>query len=266
MTTTLDAAARWGAALAAWAIPEEILKQAPDDPWRLPVALFEPESSHLSPSHRRALEALKRGDAVLDVGAGRCAMSLPLRPPAARIIAVDGSAEMLEKSPADETVLGRWPDVAEEVGAVDVVVCGHVLYNVPDLEPFVAALDRAARRRVVVEITQSHPRNRPLERELWKHFWNLDRPTTPTWQDAVAVMREAGIMPQVEHWESEQRGGFAKLDDLVDWMRRTACLDRSREDEVRAIVLQHAVEREGRWRMSTEPRFLTTLWWDPTPR
>jgi hypothetical protein len=168
---------------------------------------------------------------------------------------------MLESSPADITIPGRWPDVAPQAGHANLVVCGHVLYNVGDLAPFVTALNQAATRRVVVEITRSHPRNRPLERALWRHFWNLDRPQGPAWEDAVAVMREVGIEPKVDLWESEQRGGL-KLEELVSWMRRTVCLDETRDHEVRAVVLEHAVERDGLWRLAPEPRALATLWWD----
>lgn len=269
MSQPPDAATRWKEALASWAIPDRILAQAHEDPWALPVALFEHTQPHtISPSHRRALESLLPGATVLDVGAGRCAMSLPLRPPALRIVAIDSAAAMLENSPADVTVLGRWPDVAPQAGQASVVVCGHVLYNVPDLVPFVTALNDAAERRVVVEITRSHPRNRALERELWRHFWNLERPEVPGFEDAVAVIREAGIVPKVELWESLQRGGFESLEELVSWMRRTVCLSPARDDEVRAIVLEHATEVDGRWRLSPEPRALATLWWDvvsPTP-
>jgi len=262
MSPATDAANRWKAALASWAIPDPILAQATEDPWALPVALFEHQQPDLSPSHRRGLEALAPGGTVLDVGAGRCAMSLPLRPAARRIIAVDGLPAMLENSPADVTILGRWPDVAAQAGPADVVVCGHVVYNVPDLAPFVRALNAAATRRVVIEVTRSHPRNRPLERVLWKHFWNLERPEGPGWEDALAVIREAGIEPTAELWETEQRGGFSSLEELVAWMRRTVCLDPAREDEVRAIVLEYATERDGRWRLSSEARSLATLWWD----
>ena len=257
-----DSSRRWRDALASWAIPERILAQAPEDPWALPVSLFEIEPVDLTPSHHRALDALSDGDEILDVGAGRCAMSLPLRPPARRIIAVDSQPNMLENSPAELTVLGTWPHVASQAGTADVVVCGHVLYNVAALRPFVEALTRAGRKRVVVEITRTHPRDRPLERELWRHFWNLERPTVPSWEDARAVVRDTGVEPRVELWESDQRGGFINRDDMVAWMRRTVCVDASRDVEVRDIVLRHAVERDGRWRLSAEPRRLATLWWD----
>ena len=266
MSPVADAVTRWKDALASWTIPDWILAQAPEDPWALPVALFESRRPDITPSHRRGLEALAAGDTVLDVGAGRCAMSLPLRPPAQRIVAVDSAPVMLENSPADVTILGRWPDVAPQAGRANVVVCGHVLYNVADLRPFVTALNGAATRRVVVEITRSHPRNRPLERALWRHFWDVERPEGPGWEDALAVMRAGGIEPNVELWESRQRGGFPSLAELVSWMRRTVCLDRTREDEVRAIVLQHVTERDGLWRVSSEPRDLATLWWDVSMR
>src|SRR5438067_1792139 len=96
----------------------------------------------------------------------------------------DRLPDMLENSPADVAILGRWPEVAPQAGRASVVVCGHVLYNVADLMPFLSALNDAAERRVVVEITRSHPRNRALERELWRHFWNLERPQGPTLEDA----------------------------------------------------------------------------------
>ena len=264
MSQAPNAAARWKDALASWAIPDSILAQAREDPWALPVALFENKQPDMSPSHRRALQSLVAGGTVLDVGAGRCAMSLPLRPPAQRIVAVDSSPAMLENSPADVTIVGRWPEVASQAGHASVVVCGHVLYNVADLTPFVTALNDAAERRVVVEITRSHPRNRALERALWRHFWNLERPEVPSFEDAVAVMRDASIEPEVELWESHQRGGFESLDELVSWMRQTVCLSPGRDDEVRAIVLQHAREVDGLWRLSPEPRALATLWWDVT--
>ena len=263
----MSAAEHWQRQLAAWAIPEEILAQAPEDPWTLPVELFEADQRPgLTLSHRRALEALRDGDEVLDVGAGRCAMSLPLRPPAARIIAVDESRAMLANSPADVTVLGRWPDVVGEVTPAPVVVCGHVLYNVPDLGPFVSALSASGLRRVVVEITQAHPRTRALETVLWKHFWGITRPTGPTWEDAVSVMRDQGITPSVDLWNSGERWGFRKLEDLVAWMRRTVCLDRSRDQEVDAIVRQYAVQHDGRWQLSGAPRSIATIWWDVESR
>lgn len=167
-----SAVQRWGRQLGEWAIPQEIIDAAPEQPWTFPTDLFAraaaaaaaPDAPRGS-SHHRAREALGAGGGVLDVGVGGGAASLPLAPPATHVTGVDSGAELLgvfDTAATDlgvehTTVLGRWPDVAPEASAADVVVCHHVLYNVADLEPFVAALNDHARRRVVIELTAEHP-------------------------------------------------------------------------------------------------------------
>ena len=201
-----ESARRWREDLDSWAIPPEILAAAPETPWGCPPALFrraaegalEDDGTQTSPSRRRALEAVPDGGSVLDVGAGGGAASLPLCPPAAAVTAVDQSAGMLatfaelaeKRGIGHREVEGLWPDVAGDVAPADVVVCHHVLYNVGDIVPFVAALTAHARRRVVVEITARHPQ--AGLNELWERFHGNVRPTRPTADDAAAVLRDLG--------------------------------------------------------------------------
>src|ERR1019366_2244170 len=82
------AAARWKADLESWAIPDEILRKAPDSPWAYSARLLAKAAAAgvaqtgLSHPGLRPLEALGEGGDVLDVGAGGGAASLPLAPPA----------------------------------------------------------------------------------------------------------------------------------------------------------------------------------------
>jgi SAM-dependent methyltransferase len=257
------AALAWRAALEAWALPAAILAQAPQDPWRLPVEPFlAVAGAPLTISHRRALEALPPGGRVLDVGAGGGAMSRPLADAGAHVVAVDTAEEMLAASGAATTVLGRWPDVAPMAGTADVVVCGHVLYNCPDLPAFVRALSAAALGRVVVEITDLHPRVSEEDQALWRHFWQLDRPRGPGWEDAVAVVRELGIRPAVERWERRRSFHFHSRDDLVAGFRRRLCLPADRDREILEVLGPWLVHEEGRWVITGRARGIVTLWWD----
>lgn len=257
----MSAASRWADALAAWAIPDEILAVAPESPWGFPVTLFADAAvsavaAERTPTHESAVEALPDGGVVLDVGCGAGAASLPLAPPAGRIIGVDSSPEMLKEMRAVargraalDTVAGRWPDVASAVALADVVVCAHVAYNVADLGPFVAALTDHARHRVLMELTAVHPQS--TLSPLWQHFWGIDRPRTPTAADAVAVVTEAvGVNVSSQAWSRAVVD--RDPDEVVPWVRRRLCLPASADGEIAARLGPHP---------HLSPSEVVTLWW-----
>jgi SAM-dependent methyltransferase len=225
----------------------------------------------MTPTTRVALEALPRGGNVVDVGVGGGGTSLSLAGRAGRIVGVDGQPEMLE-SFADNaraagvdavTIEGRWPDVETLVPVADVVVAGHVLYNVPDLEPFVLALDRHARRRVVLEAPDRHPMT--WMNDLWLRFHGLRRPEAPTIAEAIAALRECGVDPRSEDRESDedQTGtGFERREDAVALIRRRLCLPAERDPEVAEALGDRLVLRDGIWTTATGGGTIVTLWWD----
>ena len=262
-------AEKWARDLASWAIPDDILAAAAESPWTLPVGVFAKSAETDlaadpgTPSLRRALEPLARprlskahGErTVLDVGAGAGAASLPLVPPATRVIAVDENEHMLEalhdlagsRQIEVDTVLGRWPDVAEAVPRAEVVVCHHVLYNVADLVPFVLALDGHARSRVVVEITTPHPLS--YLNDLWRQIHGLERPNHPTAGDAVEIIRSLGADAHAEHFSRPSRWSEEDRATRIVLARRSLCA-RPEHDEVINRML------------GEEDRGLVTIWWD----
>lgn len=259
------AATRWAEALEEWAIPPEILARAPESPWGFPRGIFTHSAHQASapgaeptPTARRALEALPAGGSVLDVGVGGGATSLPLASRAGRITGVDQNRVLLEAFAASADRLGvahtevegTWPDVAGAVEPTDVVVCGHVFYNVADLAPFVWALTAKARRRVVAELSVVHPQVHL--NPLWRRFHGIDRPTGPGVDEALAVLAEAGMEPEVEHWEAPGRWESAPREELVAFARRRLCLPAERDPEVAAALDELA---------GPAPRHLATLWW-----
>ncbi len=268
------ALASWGEWLQAWGIPEEILATATESPWGFPPDLMRRRgelASALEPSTsiRRALEALPEGGTVLDIGVGGGAASLPLADRASLITGVDSSEEMLavfaeggeSAGVSTRGVLGAWPAVAEDVEPADVVVCSHVLYNVQALEPFVRALGAHALRRVVIEITVSHPL--AWMNDLWARFHGLVRSRRPTADDAVEAFGELGITVRREDENRPPRAsGFERREDAVSLVRRRLCLPAERDPEIAEALGDRLAEADGLWSAGPNVQTVVTLWWD----
>jgi hypothetical protein len=241
------ASVRWADQLAAWAIDPEILAAAPESPYGFPPEVFAAgQYSSPSPLAELARAALAPGGQVLDVGAGAGAASLETVPPGGHLHAVDSQPSMLralESAARDRgvsltTYEGMWPDLADQVPVCDVVVCAHVVYNVPDLVPFATALTRHARDLVVVELTGTHPLTRLAP--MWEAVHHQPRPDGPTAELAVAVLREAGIEPDVRERVivPVERTG-ALLDTWIDFTRRQLCLPPERRPEVAELMQRY---------------------------
>ncbi len=262
-----EASARWSHQLGLWAIPPGILAAAPEPPWGFSPQLFALSARQAladvdpGPARRRALEVLPAGGVVLDVGAGGGAASLPLAPPAALLVAVDESRAMLDAfaQAAEELgvghteVAGRWPEVADRAPIAAVVVCRHVVYNVPELASFLVALNDHAERRVVVELTDLHPQS-DLN-PLWKAVHGVERPTGPTAEDAADVATALGYGVHVERSDEPGLWHHWPRDDRIAFARRRLCLGTGHDAEIGAYLDQSA----------RQPRRLVTLWWAPTP-
>lgn len=258
-----QAARRWAEELAAWAVPAEILDAAPRRPHVFSPEMFTapPPGGPLSRSSSIAAEALADGGAVLDVGCGGGAAAFALAPPATSLFGTDRQPDMLalfERTAAERelparTVLGSWPEIAEQVPTADVVVCHHVLYNAADIVGFATALHDHAARRVVLEITERHPQ--VTRAPLWRHFWNLDRPSGPTAVLAAEALQAAGFPVHLEPSAPTERDDVRAAGVEAAFWCRQLCLPPQREPEVAALLpgLPFPTDR-------------VTLWWNTSSR
>ncbi len=247
------AAARWRELQRGRGIPAEILATAPANPWRHDPKLFQPPAEpDDTPSRAAALALLgEQGGTVLDVGCGAGAAALALSSRARHLTGLDSDPAMLAAFAAGcaargvphGTLLGEWPAIADAAGQQDVVVCHHVVHNTTELAPFALALGRAARRGVVVEMVAEHPL--AWLDPLWERFHGLVRPRPATVDDAVAVLAEVDIRPEVTRWQRTR-----SIRD-PEWITRQLCLRPERVDEVADAVAE----------LPTGPRTVATLTW-----
>jgi SAM-dependent methyltransferase len=262
--TLLD---RWRDDLAGWAIPEHIAAAVAESPWVLPRQMFARRADRVlgapaGPSYERAWAALDPPGRVLDVGSGAGAACLPLLPRTTTLTAVDSDTGMLallaeRAAVADayaQCVPGRWPQVAGDVPAADVVTCSHVLYNVPDVAPFVTELTAHARRLVVVELTARHPL--AALNGLWLRFHGLTRPQSPTAADLLDILTAMELRPACQRWQRPVGADFGSAADLADVTRRRLCLPPERTAEVAAALAE----------TPAAPPQIVTIWWAGTAR
>lgn len=245
------------------ALPAEILAQAPDSPHGFDVDMFariaDEAAARDTPSRQAALAALPDQGSVLDVGSGAGAAALQLVPPAAMLFGVDEDPEMLgalgeraeARGVAHAEIVGRWPAVAHRAPTADVVVCYHVLYDVPDVVPFVDALSAHARHRVVLELTAEHPL--AWLRPYWRELHGYDRPPGPTADEVITVLSELGHDVEVTRWEQPARSQRTP-DERLAFVRQRLAVGADRDPEVRELLDRHP---------PPEQRATVTLAWSP---
>jgi SAM-dependent methyltransferase len=265
--------ARWRSDLAAWAIPEHITAAVSESPWVLPHRVFARRADRLAaspsgPSFAREWAALDPPGTVLDVGSGAGAASLPLLARSTSLTAVDSDAEMLamlgQRAAAAgvpaRLIHGQWPEVAPEAGVCDLVTCHHVTYNVQDVAPFLAALTAAGRRKVVLEMTATHPL--VTLNELWLRFHGLRRPDGPTADDLLAILAELGIVAGHERWTRPGGADYESFAELTDVTRRRLCLPPERAADVAAALRESGANPDHPVDLGTSGREVVTIWWD----
>jgi hypothetical protein len=121
---------------------------------------------------------------------------------------------------------------------------------VGDIVPFLVAMIEKATSRVVIEMPTQHPLAGMAE--LWRHFWDIERPKGPTPESLIAVLDDMGISTNLETWSGSMRSETS-LDDAAHFMRIRLCLPPTRESEVREFLAS---------RPSPTTRPLATIWWD----
>jgi SAM-dependent methyltransferase len=174
-----------------------------EDRWASRAAFFRLDPRREPDANLSAvLELLEPGDAVLDVGGGAGRVSLPAALRSREVVNVDPSPAMCQQfreSAAEagianaRAVEAGWMDAHDEAG--DVILCANVTYFVRDIAPFVAKLDAAARRLVVISAWSTPPPDRIGG--LFEAVFGEPLAPTPGPRKLMSVLWELGIPPDM---------------------------------------------------------------------
>jgi SAM-dependent methyltransferase len=209
---------------------------------------------------------------VLDVGAGAGRFSIALAPRVKEVVAVDPSQAMvklLRRRAKDagasnvRAVVSNWEDA--DVAPADVVFSAHVLTLVQDAPRFVRKLDGAARRHAFLYLGAYL--SDAIFDPFWRHFHGKPRQPGATWVDAIAVLAELGIQPQVEVVELPFRARFETVDDAVaDYRQQLLVPDTSAaRAELKHLLESWLVRRDGKLGPPIRTMPAAILHWKPSP-
>lgn len=219
----------------------------------------------------RTLRRVTDRDATaMDVGAGTGRFALALAGGVRHVTAVDPSDGMLAilRRDAEQmgvtnitTVRGTWEEAVTQ--AADVVFSAFVLTLVPDARRFVTKLDAAARKQVVLYLG-AYCADSVLD-PLWRHFHGAPRTPGPTYLDALAVLQELGIAPQVRVVEIVNRRRFTTIAEAVEHYRDALLLPDTPDvtAELAALLRTWLLGRRGAFRSPMRTAPAAMIGWQP---
>ena len=108
-------------------------------------------------------------------------------------------------------------------------------------------------RRVVLELTAEHPASNL--NEAWRVLHGIERPSSPTAADAVAVLREMELDVRVEEGDRVLTAAGETRADVVAFARRRLCVGPERDAEIDALLGPD---------FEAPLRRVVTVWWDGT--
>ncbi|GIW09934.1 MAG: class I SAM-dependent methyltransferase [Chloroflexi bacterium] len=262
------AIAEWGRRVRANREQVERVREVEDGPdFYAPIApAFRADPHRTDDPLLELLRSLVRPhECWLDIGAGGGRYTLPIAIRAREVIAVEPSAAMLEVLHEGMTrhgirniriIHGRWPQAGIEA---DVALITHVGYDIEQIGPFLAMMERSAPRRIAALF------ERPPTSQF-DAFWPLvhgeARQPLPALREFIVLLLARRMLPEVRllevappSYEAPER--VLELARRQTWVRPGSAADEALE----RAVYQRLQERDGRFALSWEPLRLGVASW-----
>ncbi|MEP7361219.1 MAG: class I SAM-dependent methyltransferase [Chloroflexota bacterium] len=217
-----------------------------------------------------SLVALVQPDDVwLDVGAGGGRYALPLALRVRQVVTIDPSASMLgalrEDAAANgisnvETIDGRWPMADPPAG--DVALMAHVGYDIEQIGQFVDQLESQASRLCVAVMGESSMQTSATL--FWEQIHGEPRVRLPALPEFLTLLTARGRLAEITLTDRVPPS-FATLDEAHAMARRQLWLKEgsAKDQKLRRLVLETAMERDGRYAFDWSPTKIGIVSWHP---
>ena len=269
-------------AAAAWATLVRAEKQQVDDlPNRpRPEDFYAPVADAFRADPRRTDEPLlehlrtlvKPDETWIDIGAGGGRYTLPVALRAKRVFAVEpsqGMREVLATSARDNGIDNieiydeRWPASESKAPVADVAFISQVGYDIAGFAAFSEQMEAHARRLCLSLMFEHAPITEFAP--FWKPVHGEDRVLLPALAEMSALLFARGRMPRVIQSFDIAPRVYENLEALQRAARRPLWVLEGTPEDARlaAAVRNLAVEIEGGVALSSRPRKVVFLAWEP---
>jgi SAM-dependent methyltransferase len=220
---------------------------------------------------RFLLPRLRPGDRLIDIGAGTGRYEPALAAAVAEVLAIEPSPSMrarLEQRLADDrphnvrVLADAWP--VADIPACDVAISAHVLYAVREIEPFLRAMDAAARRACFLLLAFRHPSS--FVSPFWEQLYGEPRLPLPGALECLSALYQIGIAARLELVPVTSRLSYTDeqeaLADLRWRLRAPATAEYDRRISGAIASLLYRTE-DGRLAPRDIPEQAAVIWWGP---
>ncbi|MFN5343456.1 MAG: class I SAM-dependent methyltransferase [Roseiflexaceae bacterium] len=220
---------------------------------------------------RWLLPQLSHGDTVLDIGAGSGRYLPPLVAAGCRVVALERSPAMVEQMHllvaeqqlTDVTIMREyWPPPEPLVG--DVALAVHVLYALPDIAPFVQAMQGAARKLCVLVLGVRHPTTPVLP--LWHAYHGTPRLPLPGAYECLNALAQLGIHANLSMLSVGQPIQYTSLAEAVaeTCFRLRLPYDDVHQHRIATLIQTHwHISDAGEVIVPGAPPRNAVIWWHP---
>jgi SAM-dependent methyltransferase len=211
---------------------------------------------------------LRPSDTLIDIGAGTGRYEPTLAPLVRELIAVEPSAAMRQYleprcGPNGRVVAAGWPEA--DVPDCDIAIAAHVIYGVPEIQPFLERMNAVARRGCYLLLAFRHPTS--FASPFWHAIHGEVRLPLPGALECLNALYQIGIAAQLTLVPIDARIQFddeeSALSDLR-WRLRIPP-DPDRDARLRTLIREQFEQLpNGHIAPQGLPEQAAVVWWERT--